>query len=117
MIAKMRHIAVRTIRSPGIVIATLALVAMTAGAALVGCEKGKMPSESCSLISSQGPAHLPFDTFGERAIWTYTLRLNEVVEKDVDPTALTSGSKWSGLWPPGILKKGPSRVARRRSAA
>ncbi len=46
MIAKMKHAAVRTFRSPSLAMTTSALVAMTAGAAFVGCEKGKMSPRS-----------------------------------------------------------------------
>ena len=96
MIAKTKQTAVRTFRSPRIVMATLALLALTAGAALVGCEKGKMSSE---VIASSGPVAdgqriFRFETFGDEQLWTDTLRLHEVVEKTVDPTtALTVGLK------------------------
>ena len=109
MIAKMKQTAVRTLRSPSMVIATLALVVLTAGAALVGCEKGKMSSE---VIASSGPVAdgqriFRFETFGDEQLWTDTLRLHEVVEKTVDPTtALTVGLKVDAdVLPPGILKK------------
>ena len=109
MIATMTHPAVRTIRSPGIGIAGLVLVALTVGAALVGCENGKMPSE---VVASSGPVAdgqriFRFDTFGDEQFWTDTLRLHEVVEKSVDPTtALTVGLKVDAdVLPPGILKK------------
>ena len=109
MIAKMKHAAVRTIRSPSIVVATLALVALTAGAALVGCEKGKMSSEvaTSSDLVAKGQRIFRFDTFGDEQLWTDTLRLHEVVEKSVDPTtALTVGLKVDAdALPPGILKK------------
>ena len=109
MIAKTKQTAVRTFRSPRIVMATLALLALTAGAALVGCEKGKMSSE---VIASSGPVAdgqriFRFETFGDEQLWTDTLRLHEVVEKTVDPTtALTVGLKVDAdVLPPGILKK------------
>ena len=109
MIAKMKHSAVRTMRSPSIVIATLALVALTAGAALVGCEKGKMSSEvaTSSDLVAKGQRIFRFDTFGDEQLWTDKLRLHEVVEKSVDPTtALTVGLKVDAdALPPGILKK------------
>ncbi|MBK5282255.1 MAG: c-type cytochrome [Nitrospiraceae bacterium] len=109
MITKMKHTAVRTMLSPSIVIATLALVALTAGAALVGCQKSKMPSEvvGSSDPVAKGQRIFRFDTFGDEQLWTDTLRLNEVVEKDVDPTtALTVGLKVDAdALPPGILKK------------
>ncbi len=109
MIAKTKQTAVRTFRSPRIVMASLALLALTAGAALVGCEKGKMSSE---VIASSGPVAdgqriFRFETFGDEQLWTDTLRLHEVVEKTVDPTtALTVGLKVDAdVLPPGILKK------------
>ena len=109
MIAKTKQTAVRTFRSPRIVMATVALLALTAGAALVGCEKGKMSSE---VIASSGPVAdgqriFRFETFGDEQLWTDTLRLHEVVEKTVDPTtALTVGLKVDAdVLPPGILKK------------
>jgi hypothetical protein len=108
-ISKMMQTAVRTVRLPRIVMATLALLALTAGAALVGCEKGKMSSE---VVASSGPVAdgqriFRFDTFGDEQFWTDTLRLHEVVEKTVDPTtALTVGLKVDAdVPPPGILKK------------
>jgi len=108
-ISKMMQTAVRTVRLPRIVMATLALLALTAGAALVGCEKGKMSSE---VVASSGPVAdgqriFRFDTFGDEQFWTDTLRLHEVVEKTVDPTtALTVGLKVDAdVLPPGILKK------------
>ena len=102
-------IAIRTFRSPHIVMATVALLALTAGAALVGCDKDKMPS---AVVASSGPVAdgqriFRFDTFGDEQLWTDTLRLHEVIEKTVDPTtALTVGLKVDAdVLPPGILKK------------
>src|SRR5262249_44466829 len=47
-----------------------------------------------------------FDTFGDEAFWTDTLRMNEVISKSVDPTtALSVGLKVDAdALPPGILK-------------
>ena len=110
MIAKMKHTVGRTFRSLSIVMATLALVAMTAaGGALVGCEKGKMSPEvvGSSDLVDKGQRIFRFDTFGDEQVWTDTLRLHEVVEKHVDPTtALKVGLKVDAdVLPPGILKK------------
>lgn len=109
MLTKMMQTAVRTFRSPRIVMATLALLALTTGVVLVGCEKGKLSSE---VVASSGPVAdgqriFRFDTFGDEQLWTDTLRLHEVIEKTVDPTtALTVGLKVdSDMLPPGILKK------------
>ena len=48
-----------------------------------------------------------FETFGDEQLWTDKLRLNEVVEKHVDPTtALKVGLKVDAdALPAGILKK------------
>ena len=48
-----------------------------------------------------------FETFGDEQLWTDKLRLNEIVEKSVDPTtALKVGLKVdSDALPPGILEK------------
>jgi len=47
-----------------------------------------------------------FDTFGDEAFWTGTLRMNEVIQSAVDPvTALSVGLKVdSEALPPGILE-------------
>jgi cytochrome c553 len=109
MIAKMKHTVGQSFRSPSIVITTLVLVALTAGGALVGCEKGKMSPEvvGSSDLVDKGQRIFRFDTFGDEQLWTDKLRLHEVVEKSVDPTtALTVGLKVDAdVLPPGILKK------------
>jgi mono/diheme cytochrome c family protein len=122
MVTLMKHIAGRTLRPPSISIATLALVALTAGAALVGCGTNKMApegtqsaakevrsatQETSSDLVAEGQRIFRFDTFGDEQFWTDTLRLNEVVEKNVDPTtALAVGLKVDAdVLPPGILKK------------
>jgi mono/diheme cytochrome c family protein len=55
----------------------------------------------------EGQAVFRFDTFGNEKFWTDTLRMHEVVEKNVDPTtALKVGLKVDAdVLPPGILKK------------
>ena len=122
MVPQMKDTAGRTLRLPSIGIATLALVALTAGAALGGCQTKKMAPEgtqsaakgdrpatdkTSSGIVAEGKRIFRFDTFGDEQLWTDTLRLNEVVEKNVDPTtALTVGLKVDAdVLPPGILKK------------
>ena len=109
MIATMKHRIVRTLRSQNIVTASMALVALTVGVALVGCEKGKITSEvaASSGLVAEGQKIFRFDTFGDEQLWTDTLRLHEVVEKTVDPTtALTVGLKVDAdVLPPGILEK------------
>lgn len=116
MIAKMQT-TVWTFRSPSRLLATLALVALTAGAALVGCEKRQMSSEvvASSDLVTVGQRIFRFDTFGNEQLWTETLRLHE----NVDPTtALTVGLKVDAdVLPPGILKKvdlkSPATTARK----
>jgi mono/diheme cytochrome c family protein len=109
MVTQMKHTAGRTLLPPNIGIATLALVALTAGATLVACEKEKTSSEvvASSDLVAEGQRIFRFDTFGDEQFWTDTLRLHEVVEKNVDPTtALTVGLKVDAdVLPPGILKK------------
>ena len=109
MIAKMKYTIIRTLRSQNIVTVSMALVALTVGVALVGCEKGKITSEvaASSGLVADGQKIFRFDTFGDEQLWTDTLRLHEVVEKTVDPTtALTVGLKVDAdVLPPGILKK------------
>jgi len=56
---------------------------------------------------AQGREIFRFDTFGNEAFWTDTLRLHEVIEKGVDPTtALKVGLKVDAdALPPGILEQ------------
>ena len=58
-------------------------------------------------LVAEGQRIFRFDTFGDEQFWTDTLRMNEVVEKSVDPTtALKVGLKVdSEVLPPGILEK------------
>jgi len=55
---------------------------------------------------AEGQRIFRFDTFGDEQFWTDTLKLNEVVEKSVDPaTALKVGLKVDAdVLPPGILE-------------
>jgi len=55
---------------------------------------------------AEGQKIFRFDTFGDEQLWTDTLRLHEVVEKNVDPTtALTVGLKVdSDALPADLLK-------------
>ena len=56
---------------------------------------------------AEGQRIFRFDTFGDEQFWTDTLRLHEVVEKNVDPTtALGVGLKVDAdVLPPGILQQ------------
>ena len=122
MVTLVKNTAGRTLRPVSIDIAMLALVAFTAGAAFVGCGTNKMATEgihsrakearsateeTSSDLVAEGQRIFRFDTFGDEQFWTDTLRLNEVVEKNVDPTtALAVGLKVDAdVLPPGILKK------------
>ena len=121
MLAQSKPRAVRTLRDLRIDLAALALVAWTAGPALVGCgttkptaDRGRTPAtgdrptaeEASADLVAEGQRTFRFDTFGDEQFWTDTLRLNEVVEKSVDPTtALAVGLKVDAdVLPPGILE-------------
>jgi mono/diheme cytochrome c family protein len=56
---------------------------------------------------AEGQRIFRFETFGDEQLWTDTLRLNEVVKKNVDPTtALKVGLKVDAdVLPAGILEK------------
>ena len=58
-------------------------------------------------LVAEGQRVFRFETFGDEQVWTDKLRLNEVVEKNVDPTtALNVGLKVDAdALPPGILGK------------
>jgi cytochrome c5 len=58
-------------------------------------------------LLAEGQRVFRFDTFDDEQLWTNTLRMNEVVEKNVDPTtALSVGLKVdAAVLPPGILGK------------
>ena len=89
-------------------IATFAFIVLTAGVVLGGCAK-KQPQEQNAAgdAIAEGQHTFRFDTFGDEQFWTDTLRMNEVVEKNVDPTtALKVGLKVdSDVLPAGILQK------------
>jgi hypothetical protein len=118
------YIIARTRRArPEVTVATLAFVAVTLGAAVSGCgAAGSTPGgteppatvgapatgETTSpALVAEGQRVFRFDTFGDEQVWTDKLRLNEVVEKSVDPTtALKVGLKVDAdALPPGILGK------------
>jgi mono/diheme cytochrome c family protein len=108
---------------PEVTVATLAFVAVTLGAAVSGCGvTGSTPGgteppatvaapatgETTSpALVAEGQRVFRFETFGDEQVWTDKLRLNEVVEKNVDPTtALKVGLKVDAdALPPGILGK------------
>ena len=103
--------------------APLVLIAVTLGAAVSGCgvtdstsggtkaTPTAAPSATEEATSpalvAEGQRVFRFETFGDEQVWTDKLRLNEVVEKNVDPTtALKVGLKVDAdVLPPGILDK------------
>jgi cytochrome c5 len=84
---------------------------LTTGAVLAGWtgSRGNAPTEQAAKASrdviAEGQHVFRFDTFGDEQLWTDTLRMHEVVEKNVDPTtALKVGLKVdAAVLPPGIL--------------
>ena len=111
-----------TRRPPMLGVAPLVVAALAAGAALGGCGTTKPASEGTQpeataappateqaspVLVADGQKIFRFDTFGDEQVWTDTLRLHEVVEKNVDPTtALKVGLKVDAeVLPPGILDK------------
>jgi mono/diheme cytochrome c family protein len=110
-----------TRRPPMVGVATLVAAALAAGAALGGCGTTKPASEGTGTATAAPPVSeqaspglvadgektFRFDTFGDEQVWTDTLRLHEVVEKNVDPTtALKVGLKVDAdVLPAGILEK------------
>ena len=63
--------------------------------------------QTSPALVAEGQKIFRFDTFGDEQVWTDTLRLHEVVEKNVDPTtALKVGLKVDAdVLPAGILEK------------
>ena len=118
MIAETMHAAVRAL-DKHVGIATLAIVAMAAGTALVGCEErdsqetqptppdSVTAEETTPELLAEGQRIFRFDTFGDEKFWTDTLHMHEVVEQNVDPTtALAVGLKVDAdVLPPGILEQ------------
>jgi mono/diheme cytochrome c family protein len=111
-----------TKRKTQVRVAALAFIVFTAGTALNGCgttkpaAEGTPPAataeprgtqESSAAEIGEGQRIFRFETFGDEQLWTDTLRLNEVVEKNVDPTtALKIGLKVDAdVLPAGILEK------------
>jgi hypothetical protein len=72
--------------------------------------------ESSAAKVGEGQRVFRFETFGDEQLWTDKLRLNEVVEKNVDPTTLMVGLKVdAAVLAAGISKRSISRVQPRRS--
>jgi Cytochrome c len=117
-----KHNTARTHQRPRASVATLTFVALAASASVNGCgSPSKAPGGAQSVATAEAPTTVEtspalvaegqkifrFDTFGDEQVWTDTLRLHEVVEKNVDPTtALKVGLKVDAeALPPGILDK------------
>ena len=100
----------------------MALIIFTAGTALSACGTTKPAAEGTPPVATaepqakqessaaeiaEGQRVFRFETFGDEQLWTDKLRLNEVVEKNVDPTtALKVGLKVDAdALPAGILEK------------
>jgi cytochrome c5 len=85
--------------------AKLAILAIPVlfGATLSSTQTTQKPT---AALVAEGRKVFRFDTFGDEKLWTDTLRLHEVVEKNVDPTtALKVGLKVDAdVLPPGLLK-------------
>jgi cytochrome c5 len=111
-----------TQRNTRIRAAALALIMFTAGTALSACGTPKPTAEGTPPVATAEPQAkqessatevaagqrvFRFETFGDEQLWTDKLRLNEVVEKNVDPTtALKVGLKVDAdALPAGILEK------------
>ena len=111
-----------TQRKTQVRVAALAFIMFTAGTALSACgttkptAEGTPPAataepqakqESSAAEIAEGQRVFRFETFGDEQLWTDKLRLNEVVEKNVDPTtALKVGLKVDAdVLPAGILEK------------
>src|SRR5678815_2848387 len=91
------------IERTGVTVAVfLALTALVACGTTTAAE-----NTSPAAQLSEGQRVFRFDTFGDEVLWTDTLRLNEVVETNVDPTtALKVGLKVdAGVLPAGLLDK------------
>src|SRR6202521_3328883 len=88
----------------------LAIVALISGTLLGEYGTSALTPQGtppAAALVAQGRQVFRFDTFGDEQLWTDTLRLHEVVEKNVDPTtALKVGLKVDAdVLPPGILEK------------
>jgi cytochrome c5 len=116
------HMADPTRRKTQMSVAALAFIMFIAGTALLACgtatpaDEATPPAaiaepqakqESSATEIAEGQRIFRFDTFGDEQLWTDTLHLNEVVEKNVDPTtALKVGLKVDAdVLPAGLLEK------------
>ena len=117
-----KHMTGATQQTKQVRAAAWAFILFTAGTALGACGTTKPAAEGTPPAATAQPQTKPessaaevtegqrvfrFETFGNEQLWTDTLRLNEVVEKNVDPTtALKVGLKVDAdALPAGILEK------------
>jgi cytochrome c5 len=114
------HMTARMRRRKQLQAAFLPFIVLIAAAVASACEKTDAaaertpPAATAAPHAAQDPAAevaegqriFRFETFGDEQVWTDKLRLNEVVEKNVDPTtALKVGLKVDAdVLPAGILK-------------
>jgi mono/diheme cytochrome c family protein len=116
------HMPDRTRPKNQVRVTALAFIVFAAGTALSACgtttpaAEGIPPAATAEPLAKQqssaaevteGQRIFRFETFGDEQLWTDKLRLNEVVEKNVDPTtALKVGLKVDAdALPAGILEK------------
>jgi mono/diheme cytochrome c family protein len=80
------------------------LISLAVLAACGGGDHHHRPPESDAELVAAGKQAFRFDTFGDEAKWTDTLRLHEVIASSVDPaTALAVGLKVDvDALPPGV---------------
>lgn len=71
----------------------------------VGCGGGSDSADQQRALAEQGRQVFRFDTFGDEAFWTDTLKMNEVISQAVDPvTALSVGLKVDAqALPPAVV--------------
>jgi len=117
-----KHMTNLTLRKNQVRAAALTFIMLSAGTAFSACETTKPAAESVPPAATAAPQAnqespaaeiaeglriFRFETFGDEQLWTDKLRLNEVVEKNVDPmTALKVGLKVDAdVLPAGILEK------------
>src|SRR5687768_3252074 len=83
----------------------LAGAAAAAAAVVMGCGGGSSGQAQHDALVAQGQQIFCFDTFGDEAFWTDTLRMHEVISAAVDPvTALSVGLKVDAeALPPAVV--------------
>src|SRR3954471_6155526 len=84
-----------------------ALCVAASGCGVAGSAREPSERAPSAATIADGRRVFRFETFGDEKVWTDTLHMNEVVEKNVDPTtALSVGLKVDAdALPAGILQK------------